>query len=517
MLFLLVAVTALTVLAQALRVPYPILLVLGGIALGFVPGVPHVELDPDLVLLLFLPPLLFHEAFFASVRELRADARTIALSAVGIVLATMAGVAVVLHAAVPDLPWAVAFAFGAVVSPTDPLAAIAIARRQGLPRRLIAVIEGESLVNDGTALVAYGTAVGVAVGGTFSAPEAVGGFAQDVVGGVAVGLVAAVAVGWVLRRMDDPVLHVTVSLGAGFVAYLPAEQLGVSGVLAAVVVGLATGHRVGELSSPAARLQGAAFWDVLVFLLNAVLFVLVGLQLPGILEDQDRSAGTLIGLGLLVAATVIAVRLLWVHTAPYVVRALDRRPQQVARRVGWRPRTLLAWAGLRGAVSLAAALALPAGFPERDLLVFLTVCVILATLVGQGLTFPALIRVLGVEDDPGPLREEYLARKLAARAAVDRLEQLRAEPWTRADTIDRLQGLHEFRYRRAAQRAGWLAVEDGDEDLHERSLAYQRTLRDVLDTQRAALVALRDEGRVSDEVVHALVRELDLEDQRLEI
>jgi monovalent cation/hydrogen antiporter len=363
LLFLLVAVAVLTGLAQALRVPYPILLVVGGSVLGFMPGVPHIELEPDLVLLIFLPPLLFNAAYFASLRELRADARAISLSAVGMVLLTMCAVAVVMHAVVPHLPWAAAFALGAIVSPTDPLAAVAIARRLGAPRRLVAIIEGEALVNDGTALVAYRTAVAVAVGGSFSLLGASGDFLLGIVGGALVGIVVGQLLTWVLRRVADDFLGVTISLVAGYLAYLPAEELRLSGVIAAVTVGLMIGHRASDLSSPGARLRGYAFWDVLVFLLNAVLFVLVGLQLPGILEDQDRSAGALIGLGALAGAVVIATRLVWMHTMPFVVRLLDRRPRQVGRRVDWRRRTVVAWSGLRGAVSLAAALALPQDFP----------------------------------------------------------------------------------------------------------------------------------------------------------
>jgi CPA1 family monovalent cation:H+ antiporter len=263
-------------------------------------------------------------------------------------------------------------------------------------------------------------------------------------------------------------------------------------------------------------LRGYAFWEVLVFLLNAGLFVLVGLQLPGILESQQRSAGELVGLGALVSAVVIAARLVWLNTAPYVVRALDRRPSQRARRVGWRQRMVGGWSGLRGAVSLAAALALPEDFPERDLLVFLTLCVIFATLVLQGLTLPLLIRRLGIKDDGEAAREELQARKSATRAALDRLGELRDEDWALDDTLDRVTGQYEFRHRRLSQRARGLSDED-DEDLETRSLNYQRLVRDLLDTQRGELVRLRDDGTISDEVLHRLQRELDLEDQRLEI
>jgi CPA1 family monovalent cation:H+ antiporter len=515
--FLLVVVTALTALARILDVPYPILLVVGGAAVGFAPGIPDVELEPDLVLLFFLPPLLFNAAYFASVRDLRRNLRTITLQAVLLVLVTMCAVAAALHAMVPEIPWAAAFAFGAIVSPTDPLAAVTIAQRVGVPRRIVTIVEGESLINDGTALVAYRVAVAAAVGGTFDLLDATGDFVVNVLGGVAVGVVVAYVLLLALRRLvSDSTLGVTVSLTAGFAAYLPAEHLHVSGVIAAVTVGLVLGHQAHQISTSASRLRGYAFWEVLVFLLNAVLFVLVGLQLPGILEDQQRSAGELAALGAVAGGVVIASRLVWAHTVPYVVRALDRRPSQRARRVGWRLRMVSAWSGMRGSVSLAAALALPEGFPERDLLVFLTLCVIFATLVLQGLTLPWLIRRLGIQDDGEAAREELIARKQATKAALDRLEVLQAEDWTRDDTIERMVRQYDFRYRRLRQRAMGVSEED-EEDLDERSRLYQRTVRDVLDTQRAELVRMRDAGEISDSVLHALQRELDLEDQRLEI
>jgi CPA1 family monovalent cation:H+ antiporter len=316
LLFLLVAVAALTWLARVLDVPYPILLVLGGCVVGFLPGVPDVELDPDLVLLIVLPPLLFQAAVFASFGELRANARAISLNAFALVLVTMAAVAVVVHAAIAELPWAAAFALGAIVSPTDPLAAIAISQRLGVPRRLTVPIEGESLINDGTALVAYRTAV-AALGGSFSLLHAGGDFLLNVAGGVAVGLAASLVMRWVFRRVvDDDLLAITVSLVAGYAAYVPAEELHVSGVIAAVTAGLMVGHRMSEHTTASSRLRSVAFWDVLVFLLNALLFILVGLQLPGILEEQDRSAATLLGLGALVGVIVIAVRLAWFTPCP---------------------------------------------------------------------------------------------------------------------------------------------------------------------------------------------------------
>ncbi|MFL5846916.1 MAG: cation:proton antiporter [Solirubrobacteraceae bacterium] len=377
------------------------------------------------------------------------------------------------------------------------------------------LIEGESLINDGTALVAYSTAVTVALGGSFSLLHAAGDFVLDVAAGAAIGVAVGLVLHEVFKRIDDEVLGVTASIIAGYAGYLPAEEIGVSGVIAAVAVGLTLGQRATEHTSYGSRLRGFAFWDVLVFLLNAVLFVLVGLQLPTILDHQDRSAGELVGLGAAAGLSVIATRMAWSHFMPYVVRALDRRPQQRARRVGWRERTVSAWSGLRGAVSLAAALALPQGFPERDLIIWLTLCVIVATLVLQGLTLPLVIRALGVTDDGTEAREELIARKAATRAALAHIEELREEQWTRGPTLDRLQALHDFRYRRLAQRAG--AGGDEEENLDERSLGYQRTLRSLLDSQREEVVRLRDTGEISDDAMHAVMRELDLEDARLEI
>jgi monovalent cation/hydrogen antiporter len=515
LLALMVAMTGLTVLARLLGVPYPIPLVLGGLVLGFVPGMPEIELPPELVLVLFLPPLLYQAAFFASPKELLADLRPITLLAVGLVLVTMVAVAMTAHALVDGLPWAAAFTLGAIVSPTDPLAATTIARRLGVPRRLVTVLEGESLVNDATALVAYRIAVAVAVGGSFVAWRAGLRFVVGVAGGVAIGLLVGWLVAEVRRRLDDPPAEIAVSLVTGYAAYLPADRLGVSGVLAAVTAGLYVGWQSPEISSAATRLLGFSFWDVLVYLLNAILFILVGLQLHPILSGlTGHSAGELIGLGALVSAVVIAVRLTWGFTVPYLVRLLDRRPSQVARRVGPRQRLVSGWSGMRGAVSLAAALALPLeGFPERNLIVFLTFAVILVTLVVQGLTLPLLIHRLGVRGDGVEEREELRARLTATNAALARLDELAVEEWTRDDTIERVRGLYDYRRRRLKARAGKIE-DDGYED---RSLAYQRLVRELLDAQRHAIVGLRNQGAISNEVMHRLEREFDLEDSRLEI
>jgi monovalent cation/hydrogen antiporter len=520
LLVLMVAVGGLSVLAGTIRVPYPILLVLGGLVLGFLPGVPPAELPPDLVLVLFLPPLLYQAAFFSSPRDLRADARAITLLAVGLVLATMSAVAAAAHTVVGGLPWAAAFTLGAIVAPTDPLAATAIARRLGVPRRLVTVLEGESLVNDASALVAYRLAVAAVVAGSFSLWGAGLQFVGRGIGGVAIGL----AVGWLIaearRRIEDPVVEIVLSVVTGYAAYLPAELMGASGVLAAVTAGLYVGWRAPELASPSTRLLGFSFWEVLVYLLNAVLFVLVGLQLHPILTGvSGSSAAVLLGQAALVSAVVIAVRIVWGFSVPYLVRALDRRPAQRARRVGARERLVASWSGMRGAVSLAAALALPLEtstgqpFPQRNLIIFVTFGVIFATLVLQGLSLPWLIRRLGLHRDDSEEQEELRGRLRATDAALTRLEELAVQEWTREDTVQRMRGLYQFRRRRLKARAGYLA----DDGVQDRSLAYQRLVRELLEAQRREIVRLRNQGQISNEVMHRIERDLDLEDSRLEI
>ena len=323
---LLVAAAALLATAQLVRVPYPILLVLGGLGLGFAPGMPRIELAPDLVLVAILPPLLYGTAFFTSLRELRANVRPITMLSVGLVLTTMIAVAVVAHAAVPGLTWPGAFVLGAIVSPTDPTAASAIAQRLGLPRRLIGLIEGESLVNDGTALVAYRFAVAAVVTGSFSLASASGRFLLNVAGGIAVGLAVGFVIRQVRRRLDNPPVEITISILSGYFAYLPAQAAGVSGILAAVTVGIYMGWYTPELTTAQMRLQGTAVWEILFFLLNALLFALVGLQLPAIVDAlSGTSPATLVYYAVIVTAAVIGARFVWIFGATLLPRLLARR------------------------------------------------------------------------------------------------------------------------------------------------------------------------------------------------
>jgi Na+/H+ antiporter len=511
---LLAAVAAMLAIAPTLRIPYPILLVLGGLGIGLIPGLPTFELHPALIFFGVLPPLLYSAAFFTSLRDLRSNVRPIGLLAIGLVVMTTVGVAVVAHAFVDGLTWPSAFVLGAIVSPTDPIAATAIARRLGVPRRLVAIVEGESLVNDGTGLVLYRVAVAAVVTGSFSAFYTGGVFVVSAGGGVAVGL----AVGWIVRqirrRLDNPPAEITVSLMTGYFAFIPADLLGVSAVLAAVTAGIYLGWQTPELTTPQVRLQGVAVWEIVQYLLNALLFVLVGLQLPVVLDALgDIPAARLLVYAVLVSLTVIVLRFAWV----FIV--LDA-PKRIARKVSsWQGAVFLSWAGMRGGLSLAAALALPletnAGqpFPGRDLILFLTFSVILATLVGQGLTLPVVIRALRLEDDGSDTREETKARIRAAEAAIARLEVLEAEEWVREDTAGRMRGLYSFRTDRFRAR-----FEDGDDGaIESRSQDYQRLRRELLEAEREAILHLRRSGGISNDVWLRVSRDLDLEDQRLDI
>jgi Na+/H+ antiporter len=519
LLALLVAMAALLLAAPLARIPYPIFLVLGGLALGFVPGIPNLRLPPDVVLVAVLPPLLYLSAFFTSLRDLRMKARPISLLAVGLVVVTTVTVAAAAHWWIDDFSWKAAFVLGAVVSPTDPIAATSIASRLGVPRRVIAVIEGESLVNDGTALVLWKVAVAAIVAGTFSAWDLGLQFVWGIVGGVGIGLIVGYFVAELRRRLHNPPLEVTISLMTGYFAFLPASAAGASGVIAVVTAGVYLGWRTPELTSPQGRIQGAAMWEILTFVINALLFTLVGLQLPHILDAlQGTSTTTLVLDGALVVAAVIATRLVFVPIFLFLPRWLSGRVRQLERPPLWYP-LVVSWAGMRGAVSLAAALAIPlttdagGAFPNRDLIVFLAFCVILGTLVLQGLTLPSLIRALGIEDDGLAEREDSKARVKAADAALARLEELEREDWVRDDTAERMRGFYNFRRNRFGARLDG----DGDGEIETRSTDYQRLRRELLGAERDAIVDLRRSGLINDDVMHRLQRDLDLEDLRLDI
>jgi CPA1 family monovalent cation:H+ antiporter len=520
LLAVLAAVALFLIIAYHSRVPYPILLVVGGAIIGFLPGIPDVRLNPDLVLVIVLPPLLYSAAFFSSLRDLRDNVRAIGQLAIGMVIVTMVVVAVVAHAVIDGMSWEAAFVLGAVVSPTDAVAATAIASRLGAPARYVTIVEGESLINDATALVAYKFAVAAVVSGSFSVAEGGERFLLNAVVGVAIGI----AVGWIVaqvrRVIDDAPTEIAISLLTPYFAYLPAEALGVSAVLAAVTTGIFLGWRSPQLITPATRIQVFAVWEIVQFVLNAALFVLVGLQLPNVLHGiASMDTSSIIVDALVVAGTVIVVRLIGIFPITYLPRFLSKGLRERDPYPPWWMPAIIGWTGMRGAVSLAAALAIPATidsgapFPQRDLIIFLTYAVIAATLILQGLTLPVVIKVLGVEEDGTAEQRESKARLLAARAAIARVDELVAEDWVREDTAERVKAGYEFRIRRFSARFD----EEDDGAIDARSQDYQRLVRELLEAQRAEIIRLRNIGKINDEIMHRIERDLDLEDTRLEV
>ncbi|HET7472528.1 MAG TPA: Na+/H+ antiporter [Candidatus Limnocylindrales bacterium] len=517
-LLLLVVATVLAVAARRFAIPYPVVLVVGGLALGFVPGLPTIELEPDVVFILFLPPILFAAGYFTSFRALRLKAAPIALLAVGLVLFTTVVVAVVAYALVPSLGWPAAFALGAIVAPPDAVAATTIFQRLGVPRRIIVVLEGESLLNDATALVAYRLAVGVAMGRVaFSVVDAGTSFVVAAAGGVAVGLLVGIAVAWLVARIDDEVFSVIVTFLAPVFAYVPADQIGLSGVLATVVAGIWVGLHAPKALSSRVRVSGFASWQILLFLVNGAVFILIGLTLPGALARLgDRPPGELLVLAVAVSIAAIAARIVWVPTIylPYAFRRRRADPgSPVIPLPESRHLAIIAWAGMRGVVSLAAALALPLDFPERDLIIFLTFAVILATLVGQGLTLPILIDRLNIDDGAGATgQEEAFARYVTSDAATARLDDLAAEWPGHLELIDNLRAQYGHRARHAEIRQG-----PAESDEEEQELIEHRQIRmGVLMAEREALLNLRDRGAISDDIFRKVERDLDLEEIRME-
>jgi Na+/H+ antiporter len=504
-------------LARRLNWSAPLLLVLAGLAVSFLPWIPDYRLDPDVVLFLVLPPLLFAAAWESSYLNLRGNLRAIGLLSVGLVLFTTVVVGLVGHAAIPGLPLAAAFTLGAIVAPPDAVAATAIGRSVGLPRRLVVILAGESLINDATALTVYRVAVDAATGGGFSIWVGVGRFLLAAAGGLAAGWVLAVAAQWLLSRVRDPLLENTVLLLTPFVAYGLAERVGVSGVLAVVVAGLYLGHQAPSRSSYATRLQGRAVWKLIEFLLESVVFALIGLQLTAVFDElSGRSVGALVAAGALVLGVVIVARFIWVYPATYLPRLLYPPLRGRDPFPPWTYPAVLSWAGMRGVVSLAAAFALADDFPQRDLILYLTFVVVIGTLVLQGITLPAVIRRLGVVGRESARDDlaEAAAQQAAANAALERLDALLTEDGMDGqvpdDVVGRLREKAEIRQLGAWERLGGGAAGPGYRETPTAS--YRRLRRGMLEAERAIFVEMRDAGRIDDEVLRRVQHELDLEE-----
>jgi Na+/H+ antiporter len=514
---LLIVVAALAILAKKVELPYPVLLVIGGLALGFVPGLPAVQLEPDIVFLFLLPPLLYPAAVFTSWRDFRANLSPILLLAIGLVLLTTAFVAVVVHT-LTSLPWAAAFVLGAIISPPDAVAATAITSRLRVPRDIVTVLDGESLVNDATALVAYRFAIMAMMSGRFSLPEATGRFIFVALGGTAIGL----SVGWlnsqVQRRLDDPPVQMTISLLTPFAAYIPAERWHVSGVLAVVSAGLFLGWRGPEILTARTRLNIFVFWEMLIFLLNGLVFVLIGLQLPRILHTHSgHSMKQLVWHGVLISLAAIVVRIVWVFVSANLLHFIGVSLRKTSPSQRWRNTAIVAWTGMRGVVSLAAALAVPltlsdgSPFPGRDYILFVTFCVILATLVLQGLSLPALIHRLGVVDDGLANLEERTARLKANEAALAYLAEVDSS--FPPEMVERLRVEYDDRIRQLEV----CASVGGDHSERSMVRSYERLQQDALDVERRTIIRLRDEYVINDEVLRRIQVDLDHAEARLHV
>ncbi len=516
-LLLLVFIVAFGLLARRIGTPYPIVMIIGGLLLGFVPGIPRFTLDPDLIFLVVLPPLVYASAWTTSWRDFRLNLVSILFLAFGLVGFTVLGVGLLAPRLLTGFDWRLALVLGAVVAPTDSIAATSIARRIGLPSRIVDVLEGESLINDATGLLALQFAIAMVVSGTApTVPHGLLTLVWLVAGGVGLGLL----VGWLVylleTHIDDGPVEIAISVLTPYAAYFIADRVHGSGVLAVVACGLFLTRKSAHMFSPSVRIQIWSFWQSFTFVLNGLVFVLIGLQLPFILASiRDYSASRLFLDGAIFSLLLIVLRIIWVYPGSWLANFVRCRIHH-NREQPPRPREVfvVGWTGMRGVVSLAAALSLPtllengSAFPERDLIVFLTFCVILVTLVLQGITLAPLVRLLGLANADGPDCEEQEARRLVLGAALEHLEALKEERTHVDDEIfDDLIG--HYQHRLAVLQPG------GDNDDHiTHHYSFLEISRETTRVERETAVRLRNEGRINDQVLRRIERELDLNESR---
>jgi Na+/H+ antiporter len=508
-----------SLLARRFRMPVPVVLVLAGLLYAALPG-RNVGLDPELVLAVIIPPLLYSAAIEASLIDIRANLRPVASLSIGLVLATAFAVGGLLNLVVPGLPFAAALALGAAVAPPDPVAALGVARQAGMPPRLLTLVEGEGLLNDATALTAYQVAVAAATGAGFSMLHASGQFALAALGGVVVGLAIAWVSRQLYRRLDDSLLETAMSLATPFAAYLAAEQVHASGVLAVVVAGLWISHSSPTIISAATRLQALAVWRLVALLLEGLVFLLIGQQIPVVLGGLDDIAPVRTVLAcVLTLAAVLLVRPLWLFI---ILHLPGRMLGENAPALGARDLVALTWVGTRGVITLAAAFALPmtisggAPLPGRELLLLCAYVVVLVTLVGQGLTLGPVLRLLGLRDDrAGRLRSRGQARVAAAEAALRQLDDM-AGDGVDAEVLDRVRQDADRRLHRRKERLRTLDQVNAEAEDNVRPVQELAELRlALLEAERRELVRRRESGELRDVDLRTLQRELDHEERLL--
>lgn len=511
-LFLMLCAVALGWVARHFNFPYPIALVVGGGALGFVPQLPELPFDPQFILVLVLPPILYQAALLTSWRDFKASIRPIGSLAIGLVIATTLAIGGAVKFLVPEIPWAAAFVLGAIVSPPDAVAATAILSRLNIPRRVVTVLEGESLVNDASGLVIYKFAVAAVLTGAFSLFDASMQFVAVAVSGVVVGYLMGFLFVFVHRYLGDSFIEVLTTLSVPYVAYIFAESLHASGVLAVVTAGLVRGRYAPEIVSAKTRVMARSAWNLVVFMLNSLIFILIGIQLSGVSERlAGHTPGQLFVYATLVSAVAILVRFAWIYAVTYVPRMASasarRQPAPNESEV-----FIMSWCGMRGIVSLAAALALPnslpdgSPFPGRDLIIFLTFIVIAVTLVVQGLSLPALIRRLKVGADWSVHEEEHRAKLALTRAAMAAIGETAQRESLPEDCAERIRA--EF-----AEKVS-LDV-PGREMLHTGADPARRLRRAAIEAERRELIRIWRANEISDEVLHLLEEDLDYQESRL--
>lgn len=515
---LLSIVTALAQITDRIRIPYPILLVLVGIAIGIVPGLPHVHLNPDVVFLIFLPPVLYAAAWYTSWPDFKESIRPISLLAIGCVLFTTVLVAMAAHYLIPDFGWPESFVLGAIVSPPDAVAATAATKGLKLPKRIITILEGESLVNDATGLIAYRYAIAATASGSFIFWLAGINFFYVAGLGIVLGLATGYLFYWIHKITPNNATTDTVfTLLAPYASYLLAEEFHASGVLAVVTAGLFMSPRSSEVFSNRTRIQATAVWDTMIFILNGVIFIFIGLQLPMIMENLGRySTTTLLGYGSIVSIVTIIARIIWVFPGAYLPRWFSRSVRDNEPDINVRSVSVIAWSGMRGIVSLAAALALPImisetePFPNRDLIIFLTFCAIFATLVLQGMTLRRLIKWLGIKGDDGHVQEEERARLKVAVQVIEHIEERYTLGLSDA-VLNQIKTKYEIRIQR-------IRKDQSEEKLtREQIEEFTRIQLALIRHERDFVLGLRKAGQIKDEVLRKIEYELDLEEARLEL